>query len=509
MFSKVGNVDFLPRIFCRAQNSVYVSLTMPCLALRFWSGARNGAGSSGRNEADCCGVSAEETSRRSRMTRMLMARRSDVSLRLPNNGSTAVPCARQFSARRPLATLFLLLALLLLGAIAPLAAARGDDLSLRAGLLDTGSDADFAPADAREREDDSLEAADEALAELTPEEAAELAAEEEAAAFNATEFDATANASPVLEASLASTAASAAEMLADNDELWIVSARRARLTADGPTGFDVWRYDGSGRWQTSSVAEFSAADTRVPVCLHVHGNRVTFCDALCGGWAFYTKFTGGGCKDRGPIRWVIFTWPSDRLNIGSRKDVQIKAVRAECYGYYLAYIADRLPAEARVSMIGYSFGTRVISASLHILGGGTLRGRALAEHHVQDRAVRTVLLAGAMDNDCFMPGRYMQMAPSQIDRLLVGRNHLDPAMKWYPLLYELTLRRRQGQQSLGYTGLAGLQCIPDLQGRVEHRDLSCLVGREHDTHGCRYLAEGFVEVMRGYVYYEPLGDEAP
>ena len=438
---------------------------------------------------------------------MLKARWSDVSLRLPNSGSRVSSCAHACSKKRPLATLFLLLALLLLGTIAPLASARGDDLSLRAGLLDAGSDADFAPAvgglSEVELEEHSFETADAALAELTPEETAELSAEEEAAAFELSK-----NVSPVLEASLSSAAASTAEVLADNDELWIVSARRARATAAGPVGYDVWRYEGSGRWHTSSVAEFAAADAKVPVCFHVHGNRVNFCDALCGGWSYYTKFTGG-CRQRGPIRWVIFTWPSDRLNIGPRKDVQVKAVRAECYGYYLAWIADRLPAEARVSMIGYSFGTRVISAGLHYLGGGKLRGRALVEHQHKDRAVRTVLLAGAMDNDCFMPGRYMQMAPSQIDRLLVAVNHRDPAMKWYPLLYQLTLRRRQGQQSLGYTGLAGMQCLPDLQGRVEHRDLTCVVGREHDTHGCRYLGEGFVEIMRGYVYYESFGDEAP
>lgn len=443
---------------------------------------------------------------------MLKTRWSDVSLRLPESGSIGSRCAPPFSAQRSAATWFLLLALLpaailLFGAIAPLASTRGDDLSLRAALLDGGSDADFAPslAGSREpqRDDDSLEAADAALAELTPEEAAELAMEEEAAAFASTE-----TAAPVIEASLASTAAATAELLADDDELWIVSARRARATAAGPTGYDVWRYEGSGRWHTSNVAEFAAADPNVPVCFHVHGNRVSFCDALCGGWAYYTKFTAGRCRERGPIRWVVFTWPSDRLNIGSRKDVQIKAVRAECYGYYLAWIADQLPAEARVSMIGYSFGTRVIGAGLHYLGGGALRGRALAERRHEDRAVRAVLLAGATDNDGFLPGRYMQMAPSQIDRLLVGVNRRDPAMKWYPLLYQLTLRRRQGQQSLGYTGLAGMQCLPDLAGRVEHRDLSCLGGREHDTHGCRYLAEGFVEIMRGYVYYDPPADEA-
>jgi hypothetical protein len=115
-----------------------------------------------------------------------------------------------------------------------------------------------------------------------------------------------------------------------------------------------------------------------------------------------------------------------------------------------------------------------------------------------------VLLAAAMDNDGFLPGRCMQMAPSQLDRLLVTCNHCDPAMKWYPLLYKVTLRPRTGRQSLGYTGLAGMRCLPELSGRVEHRDMSCVVGREHDKHGCRYLTPWFVEQMRGYVYYDEL-----
>jgi hypothetical protein len=434
-------------------------------------------------------------------------RRSELSISAPARSSREVSVPRDVrSTLRTAVALLLLFAAIVVGAVLPAAQARGEDLYERVRSAESASDADFAPPAAEESAEESLDAATAALQELTPEDAAALVADEEAAAFGGN-----AEPTPALTASLARSASNttnaAAELAADlrdRDELWFVSSRRARITPDGPTGYDVWRYDGAGHWQTSSLDALAAADHSVPTCFHVHGNRCTFAEAHCGGWAYYTAFTGCACRDRGPIRWVVFTWPSDRCSdTGPRTDVQIKAVRAECYGYYLAWLVDQLPQAARKSMIGYSFGTRVIGSSLHLLGGGQIRGRALAERNTHEHEVRAVLLAAALDNDHFLPGRQMQMAPSALDQLLVARNVKDPALKWYPLLYELRFRRRLGQQSLGYTGLAGMNCLPDLYGRVEHYEMSSVVGREHDTHGCRYLAPCFLEIMRDYVYYVP------
>lgn len=440
-------------------------------------------------------------------------RRSELSISALARSSRVAKHSRDVrSTLRTTVALLLLFAAIVIGAVLPAAQARGEELyerarsADRASAADGASDADFAPYAVEESAEESLDAATAALEELTPEDSAALVADEEAAAFGGNS-----DLAPTLMASLtrgATTSTNAAAELAadlhDRDELWFVSSRRARITAAGPTGYDVWRYDNAGHWQTSTLDALVGADHSIPTCFHVHGNRCTFAEAHCGGWAYYTAITGCACRDRGPIRWVVFTWPSDRCtNTGPRKDVQIKAVRAECYGYYLAWLVDQLPQAARKSMIGYSFGTRVIGSSLHLLGGGQIRGRVLAERNTDDHEIRAVLLAAALDNDHFLPGRQMQMAPAALDQLLVARNVKDPALKWYPLLYELRLRRRQGQQSLGYTGLAGMNCLPDLYGRVDHYEMSGVVGREHDTHGCRYLAPCFLEIMRDYVYYVP------
>jgi hypothetical protein len=351
-------------------------------------------------------------------------------------------------------------------------------------------------AEAAASDIDAAVAADDA--ELTAAELAEAERSEEAAAFEPSAAKLTATddlaAAPATDVALPAEAAA-------NDELWFVSARRARIVDGVAVGLDYWRYDDAGRWRKVTEEDFTAADTAIPTCFHVHGNRVSVCEANLGGWHYYTKFTAAGCRERGPLRWVIFSWPSDRLNTGPRKDVQIKATRAECYGFYLASVVDRLSPDAKVSMLGYSFGTRLIGASLHYLGGGKLRGRQLSELQVEKRNVRTVLLAAALDNNHFSPGHAMQAAPTQIDRLLLGLNPRDPALKWYALLYQITFRPRRGQQALGHSGVPGLQCSA-LNGRVEQRNMECAVGREHDTHGYHYLTPWFVERMRTYVYYE-------
>ena len=381
---------------------------------------------------------------------------------------------------------------LLFQALATVICAQASEPSAPVAPPVTSAEANVDSSAIEDADDDS------ALAELSEVELADLIADEETAAF--------ARAGVLTDEPLPESSGTRfADALDDRDELWFVSARRARITPEGAAGFDVWRYLNRS-WVRAGLAELHAADTSIPTCFHVHGNRVSFAQANCGGWNFYTTVTAAGCRERGPLRWVIFTWPSDRCcDVGPRKDVQIKAVRAECYGYYLAWLVDSMPADSSLSMIGYSFGTRVIGSALHLLGGGSLRGRALAERKVERRAIRTVLLAAALDNDHFAPGRAMQCAPSQIDRLLIAMNCRDPALKWYALLYKIVLRPTRGQQSLGYSGIAGLTSIPCLSGRVEHRDLTAAVGREHDAYGFRYLTPTFVERMRQYLYHEPLG----
>lgn len=292
--------------------------------------------------------------------------------------------------------------------------------------------------------------------------------------------------------------------LRSDDELWFVSSRCASCEADGSVRLHYWRYEASGRWRTASLDELLAADTTLPTCLHVHGNRVDCAQANCGGWRYFQSLVNG-CTERPPLRFVIFSWPSEQTSNRNIPDTRTKAVRAECHAYYLAWLVDRLPQDARLSMIGYSYGARVIGGTLHLLGGGRLQGRSLGNRaSAQPRSVRAVFLAAALDDDHFAPGRCFECASTQIERLLIARNPCDRALKWYANLYHFTLRPRRGQQAMGYAGLAGLNCLPQLRGRIETIDVSGLVGRAHEWHGFEHLCGNFLERMRQYVHFEPL-----
>lgn len=295
---------------------------------------------------------------------------------------------------------------------------------------------------------------------------------------------------------------------AGDDELWFVSSRGARDESEGPTGLGVWKYDGAGNWSSSSLDALATADPSRPVCFHVHGNRVAYGQSNYGGWRYYTTLTDG-CAERQPLRFIIFSWPSDRICGSQRDDVRTKAVVAERHAYFLADVVRRLPAKCRISMIGYSYGARLIGGALHLLGGGELCGRRLAERAEHEpRRIRALLMAAAMDSGSFLPGCTFDAAPTQIDRVLVCRNTADKVMKWYPLLYHFMLRPQRGVQAAGYAGIAGSRSVPELADRVECVDVSCLVGNVHEWHGFDYLCGSLLPRMREFIAFND-ADEPP
>ncbi len=291
-----------------------------------------------------------------------------------------------------------------------------------------------------------------------------------------------------------------------DDELWFISSRVPLHESEGSIRLHYWKYDGEADWKAATLEEFTAADPEIPICFHVHGDRVSISQANIGGWQYYQALVTDRVR-RTPLRFVIFSWPSDGKIGRNIDDVRIKAARAESHALYLAWVVDQLPANARVSMIGFSFGARLIGGALHLLGGGRLRGQQLSERAPHEpRAIRAVFLAAALDNDHLLPGRGFGAASTQIDYLLIARNQRDHVLKWYPLLYQFMLRPHRGKQAMGYNGFAGMGLVPRLNGRIEHHDVSGLVGDTHQWPSIEYYAGDFLKRMRQCVYFKPLAN---
>ena len=264
------------------------------------------------------------------------------------------------------------------------------------------------------------------------------------------------------------------------DDVWLISSREApafsQSTADDEDVCDqlyYWHDAGDSDWVASSRKEFLATGQfDSPTIFFVHGNRMSAYEALPRGLKVFRRLF---CDNyRKPVRYVIWSWPSAPIK-GRVKDVRLKAYLSQAHAYYLAKIVDEMDDDLPVGFVGYSFGARLIAASLHLLGGGEVVGQRLDPGVVErHHPMRAVLVAAALDNDWLLPGRNYGCALPQLERIMVVVNHRDPALRLYPLL-----RRGPMPEALGFTGLPFDRHADGLLRRVEQLDVSESVGKAH------------------------------
>jgi len=288
-------------------------------------------------------------------------------------------------------------------------------------------------------------------------------------------------------------------------EVWLVSTRgapRSRVSAEAGERIRYFVLSEARRWRPSSAeALIETLQTPVPTTVFVHGNRADSGVATSG--AFELLRTIRRHAPEGAFRMVIWSWPSDRIRGGNRKDVRVKAAYSDVQGHYLADFLLRLDPQVPVSLVGYSFGARVITVALDLLDGGRRGNGALPEPGPQGPTSaesasspaepgapvepispaeppkrRAVLIAAALDAGWLAPGGRHGRATRQVERMLITRNCCDPVLRLYPLMYGLG-----GPQALGYVGPV---CLGENRGKTETADVSCAVGRAHDW--SRYLA---------------------
>ncbi len=283
--------------------------------------------------------------------------------------------------------------------------------------------------------------------------------------------------------------------LDSHDEFWVISTRGIEEVPCQvlPSQLKVYQWR-CGQWSRESLESFVDTHNRAATTLfYVHGNRYTPEDAVERGWLALRRLQNG-CGPRNPLRFVVWSWPSERVP-GLVNDVRTKAARTDTEGLYLGTVLSRLPPDARVSLLGYSFGTRVISGSLHLLAGGQLEGRTLPSEFLMPRyPIRAGMLAPAFHNTWLLPGAFHDGALTQVERLIVLYNPRDPVLRRYRIVSPSS-----APQALGYTGLVGLEGLGPLAQRVEQWNVADEVGRRHDEE--RYLYSSYFIRMRDYLVW--------
>ncbi len=165
----------------------------------------------------------------------------------------------------------------------------------------------------------------------------------------------------------------------------------------------------------------------------------------------------------------------------------MKAGRTDIDGYYLAWFVDQLGPQVPVSLWGHSYGARISTGALHLLGGGTLAGRQLsAVNRPEQRQLQAALLASALDDDWLLQGHRHGQALPVVDGMLLVNNGCDRMLARYHWLYG----RRCCQEALGYVGLAQGRLSGEQSEKVSQVDACCYVGSEHLF--ANYLANRFL-----------------
>lgn len=275
-----------------------------------------------------------------------------------------------------------------------------------------------------------------------------------------------------------------------DDSVWMISTRHLGCLCRDPQAdpdFQWQRYDWDSGWHEANRSDWLAPEPPGTITVvYVHGNRVQYGEAGGRGLAAYRALTRHAADSR-PIRFVVWSWPSDKLR-GPKpmRDARVKAARTPTESFYLASFLSQLKPDTPLSLLGFSFGTRIISGALHLAEGGSLRSLDLAEASARPaHTVRVAMLAAAMDNDSWLSGHGHGQAWSAVERLCLQYNTCDPVLRFYP-----RLDRCSRTQALGYTGFCWPASLGEEAGRLEQCDVCCEIGKTHEERA--YLASAAI-----------------
>lgn len=270
------------------------------------------------------------------------------------------------------------------------------------------------------------------------------------------------------------------------DRIFLVSTRhlttKTRCASLDHIAFRIWQLDSGCPVPLDLATYKSLLQPGRPVVFYVHGNRMPADELVPRGNQVRHRIDARMRTDG--VDWIFFSWPSEQTSIGVR-DFREKAERSDLQGLYLAsLLKTHVERGTPLTMVGYSFGARVITGSLHALAGGPLGGRRLPGAPVAGANVRVGLVAAAIESNWLAGCGYHGLATKNMNRLVLLYNRRDAVLKRYWLLEKV----RQ-DTALGYSGPT---CFaPRVDGSrlpVRSRDCSPSVRLRHaelDYYGTR------------------------
>jgi len=286
----------------------------------------------------------------------------------------------------------------------------------------------------------------------------------------------------------------------DFSKYWMVSSRHSVQNIHeiqrGPWGLVVQELHCNGTLLNSSTTELSSKLVPgVPVCIFIHGSFVELPNQYVEAAGFYTHVRS---RNAAPLQMIFFTWPSDGPYTGCfPADVAVRGRQADFNSFHLAYLISQIPAECPVTLVGHSHGGRVVMATMHLAGGGTVEGHTFPYSMGANRRYRVILAAGALDHHWLNPGQRYECALNSVECVLNLQNREDVALFAYPLI------RPFGRRAIARAGLTNHDTRQLGYNSVKLRDVDVTdyVGHKHYWPNY-YKSPNVVSTMLPYIYFQ-------
>ena len=154
------------------------------------------------------------------------------------------------------------------------------------------------------------------------------------------------------------------QQLRAGDEIWLVSSRAlTHCVADSSQL--AWFQFANGCLNPRTFEDLQAAQESDPftrTLFYAHGNNTSSDAAIAGGLTVYRNMF----QDRDQptrLRFVIWSWPSQRQTFPIGKDADLKSRRAVSEGELMRTVLDQIDGP-RPNLLGYSFGGQVVVSAL-------------------------------------------------------------------------------------------------------------------------------------------------
>jgi hypothetical protein len=271
------------------------------------------------------------------------------------------------------------------------------------------------------------------------------------------------------------------ELRHEGHEIWYITTRHLPLYENLEQAVDnIGYYKMEGKaWAKKPSSEFNSSED-LDTMIVVHGSPapVSLVSEVCLDVYQHIQRVIPESKTR--MRYVIWSWPADRMGSGLVKEFRDQARRSQPQGFYLGHVLDQCRSKNDTVVVGYSMGARVASCALHLLAGGESEFTPTIKTTSSNK-VAYLVVAGAINRDWLEPGRHFGDALKSTNRFLNVYNSTDPLLKRYPKLYP---KGKSRPEATGFKGLYSHANLATFGVPIEEINVSAAAGKSHDI---RYI----------------------